>query len=268
MNRQTRRNLIFGRTLFEADNGANSPGGTNSGTQDTKPNDSRSNSSQTDVQKLIDAITQSQRVQGNPDEAYRVFAGQIVKKDQRIAELEKNVISDADKARLQAADDLLQTYGVQNFDALKTRIEAGDTAAANLSQRDKSDTMRAACEAAGIDFNDFSTRKGVDDWSYEVKEQQRDGKPVKVPYVTVKDEAGKDVTKPLAEHATAAFPTLAKAEAGGSNQGGTRWAGAGATGNANTATIYDAIRNEVKGKAEAAPKPEEASARLASAGIQ
>lgn len=136
----------------------------------------------------------------------------------RIQELETSLASaearikelNSENKKYRLLSDTLTAQGLKPED-VKGALEAGKAAADQLSARDKADTMRTACEAAGLDYSDFSTRKGVDDWAYEVKDENKDGKTVKVPYVTFKDDEGKDVSKPLAEHATATFPTIAKA---------------------------------------------------------
>jgi hypothetical protein len=130
--------------------------------------------------------------------------------------------------------------------AVKKQIEDAEKATTKLANLERSQAMREACEAAGIDFEDFSSRKGVDDVSYEVKTETKDGKAVKVPYIT-RQADGKTETKPLSEWAHEAFPTLAKAQ---QQETGLRAAKMG-VGEGKVTNTYDAIRQEVKAKQEA-----------------
>lgn len=196
-----------------------------------------------DAQTLLTAILNSQRVSGDTSKALEVLAGQVVRKDTRIGELEGRQLKDEDAQLLTSVRELIQATGVKSLDELKAALEEGTQAKTTLSQRDRADAMRVACEAAGIDYADFSTRKGVDDWQYEVKDETRDGKPVKVATVTFKD-GDKDVTKPLADHAAAVFPTIAKA---GSTQARPVVPFSGTpAGGGSAPTVWDDIRNKKK----------------------
>jgi len=123
------------------------------------------------------------------------------------------------------------------------RLKDAEGATGELSAMKREKVMREACEVAGIDYADFSTRKGVDDWQYEIKDEKRDGKDVKVPYVTVLD-GDKDTVKPLAEHAKAAFPTIAGTQA---KPNGTQAPVMGVN-DGKVLNRYDAIRAEVQNK--------------------
>lgn len=204
------RHTTFGRktsTYFflEADNGANS-GGSNSNS-DEKPQDANHHSSgSSDVQKLADAILASQRVGGEPTKAIEVLAGQVLAKDRRIAELEGHTLSRADRERFEAFKTLNLTP-----EQITQAIQERDTLATEKQQRIRQDAMKAAVEVAGLDFVDFSTRKGVDDLEYSTRDEQRDGATVKVAYVKYSTDDGKEVEKPLTDYVTEKLPTVQKA---------------------------------------------------------
>lgn len=95
-------------------------------------------------------------------------------------------------------------------DDLKTRLSQAEADAKYRTDTERTRIVSEACALAGIDFADFSTRKGVDDWKLEVKaEKNAEGADIRVPYATLTRD-GKEETKPLAEVAFASFPTLAK----------------------------------------------------------
>lgn len=125
-------------------------------------------------------------------------------KKHRLAAESATGLADTERAELEA----YRAYGKP--EELKTRLDAGESAITERDTMKREATVREACELAGIDYKDFSTRKGVDDWGFEFKEEAKDGKTVKVPYATFKN-GDKDESKPLAEKAFSEFPTLAKA---------------------------------------------------------
>lgn len=102
---------------------------------------------------------------------------------------------------------------LESFKALGTPDELAQKIerAKRADELEREADVRQACALAGIDYNDLSTRKGVDDWKFEIKTEERDGQSVKVPYATFQN-GDKEESKPLLEHATSVFPTLARTE--------------------------------------------------------
>jgi hypothetical protein len=201
--------------FFESSTGAENPAGdspSQTPPSQTQPNPSDQSNSDAIVKGLADLLN-SQRVGGDKDTALDVLYKKNVKLEDALDAARKSTLSSTDRATLDAAKGLLQSYGAKDFAELKTLIEDGKGAITERDTQKKTGSMRAAAEAAGLDFEDFASRKGVDDWSYEVKDENRDDKTVKVAYVTYTDAAGKEQTKSLADHAKAAFPTLTLASA-------------------------------------------------------
>jgi len=218
--------LTFRRFFAPDDPGATNP--TSPPTQ-TPPTQKPPITEQT-AQELIEAITSSKRVNGDSEKALNVLAGQVLAKERRITELTDELAES--KGNLPPELKVLKAFidDQGGLEAVKTSLSEGAAAVTERDAIKREQTMRAACEAAGIDYADFSTRKGVDDWAYDVKDETKDGQTVKVPYVTFNDTDGKPVTKPLGEKAVETFPTLAKANEQGraamppmgfSNGGGT-----------------------------------------------
>jgi len=110
-----------------------------------------------------------------------------------------------DGATILTGDDAAKwkAYGeIGTPDEVTQRLKDAEGASGELETIKRTQAMREAVEKAGLDFADFSTRKGVDDWKYDATGE--------APTVTV-SENGKDVVKPLLDHAKALFPNIAAA---------------------------------------------------------
>lgn len=255
----------FGRYpmyFLAPDDGASNAGGDNNQSSNSnQSNNSQSQNNQSNQPNIADAVKSAiadilGAKGGDKDAALETLIKRNHKLETALETARSSGISEADKATLAAAQSTLQAFGVKSFDELKARIESGDAAIGERDGMKREGAMRVAVEAAGIDYADFSTRKGVDDWAYEVKDENRDGKTIKVPYVTIEVD-GKSVTKPLSEHAQSTFPTLARAGAqsngNGQSTSGGRFAKQGVAG--TQATVWDSIREAKTARQESVTKP-------------
>jgi hypothetical protein len=205
-NRNSRN--LYPAVFFEADDGGNPSGGNSPGNETPPKKADNQNPQPSALERAVTDLLA--RNNNNSDEALRTLVGQNHKLLQRaeLAESKVGKIPDDVQAELEA----YRAHGKP--DEIKTRLDAGDAAITERDSMAREKSVREACELAGIDYADLSTRKGVDDWMFEKKtEKAADGKTdIEVAYVTAKDDKGQDVTKPLVEHAFNQFPTLAKAK--------------------------------------------------------
>lgn len=171
------------------------------------------------------------------------------------------VLSKADADRLAAFDAL----GLKPEEA-KAKIEsAGTVEAENASL--KREAQRNALVELGYSraaLADFDALEGSAIESYEVKEGQKDGKAVKVAYVTVE---GKQ--RPLDEYATEKRPAQAKIlrESGQQQTGGVAYVPQSAGGSAPSKNEFDEIREQVK-TAQKTAQPKDTASVLAALGGQ
>lgn len=154
---------ILGRTYFDAPvlfQQADPPQGGGSNNPPAQPS---TQPKETDVQKLVDAILNSQRASGDANKALEVFAGQIIAKDKRIADLEAKVIKDEDAALLTSVRELLQVKGAKDFSDLKTRYEEGEAAIGERDDLKQQATLSSAAKALKLQDNALlhSLLKGV-----------------------------------------------------------------------------------------------------------
>jgi hypothetical protein len=121
-----------------------------------------------EVRKLIDSIVNSQRVGGDTAKALEVMAGQILAKDQRIADLTRQAgeVPEDARARLEAYE-VLGTP--DELTAIKDS-EAGLKAAEQ--QRHKIEARDNALRAAGYDPEKTAALALVDEYDYEVRSER------------------------------------------------------------------------------------------------
>lgn len=213
----------------------------------------------TDVQKLIDAIVGSQRVAGNADEAYRVFAGQLIAKDKRISDLEAKAgqLPDDVKAEL----DAYRALGKP--DELATVKERESTLSAEIAKRAKDETRDKAATVAGLDPQRVRFLQGIDELSFEVKSEERDGKPVDMAYAKYTDADGKEIERPLLEVVGERYaPLFDSLKAQPAKAPGTPFPPMNPGGNNGRVSTFDRVRQEVQAR-EKASAPQERDLKLA-----
>ena len=146
--------------------------------------------------------------------------GELNKSEQKYRLLQKSVeemgaTPDTLKTKIDSMNTELASYrAIGKIDEIDTRLKDGQKAIDETVRTKHTQEASAACALAGIDYNDLSTRKGVDDWKFEIKTEEREGKSVKVPYATF-TEGDKEQSAPLLEHAVKTFPTIARASENG-----------------------------------------------------
>lgn len=201
------RNL-YPAVFFEGDDGANPTGGDNAAAVADPPKPQQQTQQPSALEKAVTDVLS--RNNNDSLATIRVLVGQNHRLEQRAVDAEGKVGKVPDEMQTE-----LEAYrAIGKPDEITQWIEEGKAATSERDGMKREKTVREACELAGIDYSDFTSRKGVDDWVFETKpEKGEDGKTdIQVPYVTVKDEDGKEITHKLAEHAFKAFPTLAKAD--------------------------------------------------------
>jgi hypothetical protein len=166
------------------------------------PNASAPKPSRSDIDAAVNAriaeLLAAKSVENDPMAALTISTKQIYALEQEIARLKAAQGQLPEEARAKVA--YVDEAG--GLDRLKQRVLEGDNAVIAAASYEHEKAARAACEKAGLDYEDLSTRKGVDDWKFEIKGDKA--------LVTI-EEDGRQVQKDLAEHAKAQFPTIAGA---------------------------------------------------------
>lgn len=206
---------------------------------------------------------------GNKDEALETLIKRNYALEQRASAAEAKAAKKSDLDELEAWRTLAKEQSWDKPETAKSKYLQAQTEAGEAATLKKQSAMRAACEAAGLDFDDFSTRKGVDELSYEVKTEGTGEAAKKVAHISF-EESGQTQTRPLLDWASEKFPSLARAQgeanpraqgkgAGGSGTGGRPFVQQGVDG--GKASVYDRIRENAKADRERAKAPTEDAAR-------
>lgn len=238
----------FGQLFLDSEN----TGGTGADGTEGKPNQSQQNPepNKTSSKAAIAAAVLDLLGRNNddPNAALETLIKRNYKLEQALetAKAGAGQLPDDVKAKVALVDE----FG--GVDKLRERVTAGDSAISESANLKREGAMRKACEAAGLDYDDFSTRKGVDDLNYEIKTEKRDGKDVEVAHVTFEAD-GKQQSRPLADWVAEKLPTVAKAANSQTRQAVVTPYGASApSGGGRPANTFDAIRERKAKQNEAA----------------
>lgn len=128
---------------------------------------------------------------------------------------------------------------------LKAKIEGAAAENAKLRRESERNAL-AELGYSRASLADFDDLEGREIESYVVRDEQKDGKPVKVAYVTV---GGKE--RPFDEYAKEKRPALASVLKSEGQQGGIPYVPQSAGGRAPAGNKYDDIRKDVKKREEA-----------------
>lgn len=207
---------------------------------------------------------------GDKDSALETLIRRNHALELRASAAESKAAKKSDLDELEAWRSVAREQGWDKPETAKSKYLQAQQGASEAATLKRESAMRLACEAAGLDFTDFSTRKGVDDVAYSVKSEGEGDKKQNVAYVTITDEAGKTSERKLAEWAGEKFPRLAQAtgdSSGKGNSGGqNKGAGSGRPFvqqgvNGGTGSVYDRIRETMKAEREKPRPPTEDAAR-------
>jgi hypothetical protein len=140
--------------------------------------------------------------------ALLTLAGRNARLEHRAVTAESNLLSDADRATLQAAKGLLQETGVKDFNELKTIVTNGKTAIENEARRTKADARKTAVAADGFDADKVALLNGIDGFEFEARPVTVDGKTAHEGYAKGKLADGTEFNGRVSELLPRLAPSL------------------------------------------------------------
>lgn len=153
------------------------------------------------IQKAIDSVMKSQRVNGNQDEALIVFAAKALKEEKRAQDAESKIGKIPDE--IQTELDTYKSFG--SVEDLTARLEAAATLTTEKAQRELTDDFRKAAQVAGYDANALLEVIGTVPKSI-IETVKKDGKDIEIAKVLSGDDdkTGKAFEDAMKEK----FPTI------------------------------------------------------------